>query len=70
MRRESNDKSAGATNAGREPKGQELSYAAPISIDRTPMQVEDKMVNLSPGMAMTAEIKTDRAEPSAACCRR
>jgi hemolysin D len=52
------DKQAGATNATSEPKGQELSYAARISLDRTQMQVEDNMVNLSPGMAVTAEIKT------------
>ena len=54
----STDKSAGAGNATSEPKGQELSYAARISLDRTQMQVEDKLVNLSPGMAVTAEIKT------------
>src|ERR1700733_1364984 len=53
----SNDKS-GAGPASSEPKGQELTYAARISLDRTQMQVEDKMVNLSPGMAVTAEIKT------------
>jgi hemolysin D len=41
-----------------EPKGQELSYAARVSMDRTQMQVEDKVVNLSPGMAVTVEIKT------------
>ena len=44
--------------ASSEPKGQELTYAARISVDRTQMQVEDKKVNLSPGMAVTAEIKT------------
>ena len=42
-----------------EPKGQELSFAARVSLDRTQMQVEDKLVNLSPGMAVTVEIKTD-----------
>jgi hemolysin D len=47
-----------ATSATSEPKGQELTYAARISLDRTQMQVEDKLVNLSPGMAVTAEIKT------------
>jgi hemolysin D len=41
-----------------EPKGQELVYSARVSLDRTQMQVEDKLVNLSPGMAVTAEIKT------------
>jgi len=40
------------------PKGQELNYAARVSLDRTQMQVEDKAVNLSPGMAVTVEIKT------------
>jgi hemolysin D len=54
----SGDKSAGSANATSEPKGQELTYAARISLDRTQIQVEDKMVNLSPGMAVTAEIKT------------
>jgi hemolysin D len=53
-----NDKSAGASNATSEPKGKELSYAARISVDRSQMQVDDKLVNLSPGMAVTAEIKT------------
>jgi hemolysin D len=52
------DKSPGTGNATSEPKGQELTYAARISLDRTQIQVEDKMVNLSPGMAVTAEIKT------------
>jgi hemolysin D len=52
------DKPAGAASSTSEPKGQELAYAARISLDRTQMQVEDKLVNLSPGMAVTAEIKT------------
>lgn len=43
-----------------EPPGQELVYAAHISIDRTQMRVEDKLVNLTPGMAVTVEIKTGR----------
>jgi hemolysin D len=54
----STDKSASADSTTSEPKGQELSYAARISLDRTQIQLEDKMVNLSPGMAVTAEIKT------------
>jgi membrane fusion protein, hemolysin D len=54
----SNDKQAGSATASSEPKGQELTYAARISLDRTQMQVEDSMVRLSPGMAVTAEIKT------------
>ena len=44
--------------ASSEPKGQEMNYAARVSLDRTQMQVEDKLVNLSPGMAVTVEIKT------------
>ncbi|MGY4436695.1 HlyD family type I secretion membrane fusion protein [Bradyrhizobium sp. F1.13.1] len=41
-----------------EPSGQELSYSARISLDRTRMQVDDRLVNLSPGMAVTVEIRT------------
>ncbi len=41
-----------------EPTGQELNYSARVSLDRTQMQVEDRLVNLSPGMAVTVEIKT------------
>jgi hemolysin D len=33
-------------------------YAARVSLDRTAMQIEDKQVNLAPGMSVTAEIKT------------
>jgi hemolysin D len=50
--------SAGTTTTPSEPKGQELVYAARVSLDRTQMQVEGSRVNLSPGMAVTAEIKT------------
>ena len=56
--RSTDNKPAGTSSATSEPKGQELTYAARISLDRTQVQVEDKMVNLSPGMAVTAEIKT------------
>ena len=52
------DRGAGAPNDSSEPKGQELIYSARVSLDRTQMQVDDKMVNLSPGMAVTVEIKT------------
>ena len=41
-----------------QPPGQELIYAARISLDSAQMQVEEKMVNLAPGMAVTVEIKT------------
>jgi len=33
-------------------------YAARIALERTEMQIEDKLVSLSPGMAVTVEIKT------------
>jgi hemolysin D len=48
----------GAANETSEPRGQELNYSARISLDRTQMQIDDRMVNLSPGMAVTVEIKT------------
>ena len=54
----SGDRRLGAQNDSSEPKGQELNYSARISLDRTKMQVEDRMVDLSPGMAVTVEIKT------------
>jgi hypothetical protein len=37
-----------------EPKGQELVYAARISLDRAQMQVEDRFVNLAAGMTTHA----------------
>jgi len=52
------DRRAGAQNETSEPKGQELNYSARVSLDRTRMQVENRMVDLSPGMAVTVEIKT------------
>ena len=53
-----NDRAAGAESTSSEPKGQELSYAARVSLDRTQIQVDGTLANLSPGMAVTAEIKT------------
>jgi hemolysin D len=49
------DKGAEKTSSD---SGQELNYAARVSLERTQMQVEDKLVNLTPGMAVTVEIKT------------
>jgi hemolysin D len=49
---------AGVMAPTSEPRGQELNYAARVSLDRTQMQVEEGLVNLSPGMAVTVEIKT------------
>ena len=54
-----NEKGApGADNASSEPKGQEMSYAARVSLDRTQMQIDDNLVHLGLGMAVTVEIKT------------
>src|SRR5262249_44336008 len=48
----------GTPNDTSEPKGQELNYSARISLDRTQMQIDGRMANLSPGMVVTVEIKT------------
>jgi hemolysin D len=36
----------------------EPAYAARVSLDQTQMQIDDKLLDLSPGMAVTVEIKT------------
>jgi hemolysin D len=54
----SGERLPGTTNDSSEPKGQELNYSARVSLDRIAMQIDDRMVNLSPGMAVTVEIKT------------
>jgi hemolysin D len=41
-----------------EPSGQELVYSARVSLDKTKMQIDDRLVNLAPGMAVTVEIRT------------
>jgi len=51
-------KLGGALSDTSEPDGQELLYSTRVSLDVTQMQVEEKMVNLAPGMATTVEIKT------------
>ena len=52
------DKVPGAESTTSEPKGQELGYAARVSLDRSQMKIDDNLVNLAPGMAVTVEIKT------------
>ena len=55
------DKSQQGTPGAKPPsEDQGAVYAARISLDRTQMQIEGKPVNLSPGMAVTAEIRTGR----------
>jgi hemolysin D len=48
----------GASSSTSEPTGQELVYAARVSLDQTRIPVEGRMVNLGSGMAVTVEIKT------------
>jgi hemolysin D len=48
----------GAESASSEPKGQELVYAARVSLDRNEMEIEGRPVQLLPGMAVTVEIRT------------
>jgi len=45
-------------NGNSDSKGQELVYAARVSLDHTQMQVDENLLTLSPGMAVTIEIKT------------
>jgi hemolysin D len=52
------DQTPGTETASSEPRGQEMNYSARVSLDRTQMQVDDRLVDLSPGMAVTVEIKT------------
>jgi hemolysin D len=52
------DKGSVTDTSSSEPKNQELSFSTRVSLDRTQMEVDDKLVNLSPGMAVTVEIKT------------
>jgi hemolysin D len=52
------DRGLGTLTGSSEPRGQELNYSARISLARTRMQIDDRMVDLSSGMAVTAEIKT------------
>jgi hemolysin D len=51
-------KSDGALSDSSEPEGQQLLYSARVALDQTRMQIDDKLVNLAPGMAVTVEIKT------------
>jgi hemolysin D len=54
----SDNRGLGTQTDSSEPQGQELNYTARISLDRAQMQIDERMVNLSPGMATTVEIKT------------
>ena len=52
------DRGPGAQHDGGEPKGQELNFSARVSLDRAQMQIDNRLVSLTPGMAVTVEIKT------------
>jgi hemolysin D len=56
--RETSGKPAAAQ--GNAEESTSASYAARVSLDQSQMQIDDRMVNLSPGMAVTVEIKTGR----------
>jgi hemolysin D len=54
----SGDKTNASGGRSSEPQGQELTYAARISLQETRMQIEDRLIDLAAGMAVTVEIKT------------
>jgi hemolysin D len=43
-----------------EPAGQELVYSARVLFNQMQMQIDDRLVDLEPGMAVTVEIKTGK----------
>ena len=51
---------AGDETQDSQPEGQELVYSTRVSLAQTRMQVDDRLVNLAPGMAVTVEIKTGK----------
>jgi hemolysin D len=59
-RENSKERSSGDTADSKDAGGQALAYAARVSVDSPRMQIDDRMVELAPGMAVTVEIKTGR----------
>lgn len=60
------DKATSATPdaaASSEPRSQGLIYVARVSLDKNQMRIDDNLVELSPGMAVTVEIKTGSRTP-------
>jgi hemolysin D len=55
---QSPDKPQGTDSHSSTSESQDPVYAARISLDKTQMQIEERLVNLTPGMAVTVEIKT------------
>jgi hemolysin D len=56
--RGSAQQSRGALSDSSEPEGQQLLYSARVSISEPQIEVDGRLVNLAPGMAVTVEIKT------------
>jgi hemolysin D len=54
----SGNQAPGAESSSSKPSEQELVYATRISFDRTQMQIDDNLISLTSGMAVTVEIKT------------
>jgi len=52
------DKKSGDMSESSEPLGQELSYSIRVAPDSNQMQIDDRIVPLTAGMAVTVEIKT------------
>ena len=52
------DRTADPGSTSSEPKDEQLSYVARVSLGRTQMPVEDAFAKLSPGMAVTVEVRT------------
>jgi len=56
--KENSAEAGSETNGDSQPKGQEYVYMARIALNQSTMNIDGKDVNLNPGMAVTAEIKT------------
>lgn len=52
------DKQLNQNGQTSEPPGQQLLYATRVALDNTKIHIEDRLAVLSPGMAVTVEIKT------------
>jgi hemolysin D len=55
---QADERERGAPRDGSQPKAQELSYSARVSLPQSRMTIDDRMVSLSPGMMVTVEIRT------------
>lgn len=63
LRSKGGDQAADKENNGQasnDSAGQDYAFAIHVALDETTMQIDDKRVNLSPGMTVTVEIKTGK----------